>query len=117
FHFTHYPLQEVCWQDNIQTSGLEIVDNYPSICVTRLIGNKKKQYLYKILQFGFYPQQVKRTQQSGYLISNGYIVRVEVYGVDLIAKTQYNSCGEVIYTITWNSYDGKQQSISSNKSA
>ncbi|CAG8815376.1 6866_t:CDS:2, partial [Racocetra persica] len=52
-----------------------------------------------------------------YPIPNGYIVRVEVYGVDLIAKTQYNSCEKLIYTITWNSYDRKQQSISSNKSA
>ncbi|CAG8826904.1 7374_t:CDS:1, partial [Dentiscutata erythropus] len=44
-----YPLQEVCRQDNIQTNGLEIIDDYPKIYVTRLTGNKKKQYLYKIL--------------------------------------------------------------------
>jgi len=53
---TRYPLQEVCQQDNIR---LEITDDYPNIHVTRLTGNKKQQFLYKILHLGFYPQQVK----------------------------------------------------------
>ncbi|CAG8852911.1 9808_t:CDS:2, partial [Gigaspora margarita] len=114
---TRYPLQEVCWQDNIQTNGQRIIDDYLNIYVTRLIGKQKKQYLYKILQLGFYPQQVKRTQQSGYPIPNEYIVGVKVNGVDLIAKTQYNSFGEVVYTITWDSCNEKNQSVSSNKSA
>ncbi|CAG8806055.1 4910_t:CDS:2, partial [Gigaspora margarita] len=40
-------------------------------------------------------------------VSNEYIVGVKVNSVDLIAKTQYNSFGEVIYTITWNSCNEK----------
>ncbi|CAG8600891.1 9523_t:CDS:2 [Cetraspora pellucida] len=43
--------------DNIRTNSLEIIDDYPNIHVTRFIGNKKEQYLYKILHLGFYPQQ------------------------------------------------------------
>ena len=56
----------------------------------------------------FYPQQVKRTQQSGYPVPNEYIVGVTVNSVDLIAKTQYTSFGEVAYTITWDSCNEKK---------
>ncbi|CAG8601870.1 13030_t:CDS:2 [Racocetra persica] len=52
---------------------------------------------------------------GGYPIPNGYIVSVTVYGINLIAKTQYNSYEEVLYTITWD--NGTKQSVSSNKSA
>ena len=69
--------------------------------------NKKKQYLYKILNL-FYPQQVKRTQQSGYPVPNEYIVGVKVNSMDSIAKTQYTSFGKVVYTITWNSCNEKK---------
>ena len=69
--------------------------------------NKKKQNFTP----WFYPQQVKRTQQSGYPVPNEYIVGVTVNGVDLIAKTQYTSFGEVVYTITWDSCNEKKEII------
>ena len=45
------------------------------------------------------------------------MVSIKVYGISLIAETRYDFHGEVIYTITWDSYNGKKQSVSSNKSA
>jgi len=39
---TRYPLQEICWQDNIQTNGQRIIDDYPNIYVIWLIGKQKK---------------------------------------------------------------------------
>ncbi|RIB02797.1 hypothetical protein C2G38_2226851 [Gigaspora rosea] len=78
---TRYPLQEICRQDNIQTNCQRIIDDYPNIY---------------------------RTQQSGYPVPNEYIVGLTVNGVDLIAKTQYTSFGEVVYTITWDSCNEKK---------
>ena len=39
---TRYPLQEICRQDNIQTNGQRIIDDYPNIYVIWLIGKQKK---------------------------------------------------------------------------
>ncbi|CAG8737168.1 1919_t:CDS:2, partial [Gigaspora margarita] len=42
---------------------------------------------------------------------------IKIRGVDLMAKTQYDSDNTVTYTLTWDNSDGKKQSVSNNKSA
>ncbi|CAG8584520.1 1696_t:CDS:2, partial [Scutellospora calospora] len=112
-----YPLQEIQSQNVIQTGSLEVVDNYPNIYITRFFKNKKEKYHYKIWRLGHYPSHVKQTQRSNYLIPNGYMVGVRIYGVDTIAETQYDSSDKVVYTVTWDDNNGEKKSISSNKSA
>jgi len=114
---TRYPLQEIQQQKNIQTNSLEVVDNYPSIHVTRFDGNKKTKYLYKIFRLGYYPPNVKQTVRSCYLIPNGYLVSIKIRGIDIMAETQYDSNDKVIYTLTWDGSNGEKQSVSSNRSA
>ncbi|CAG8621984.1 9547_t:CDS:2 [Dentiscutata erythropus] len=86
---TRYPLKEIQQQTIIQTNSLEVIDEYPNVYVTRCF-KIKQEYNYKAWCQGYYLSCVKHTQRSCYLIPNGYMVGVKIYGIDTIAETQYD---------------------------
>ncbi|CAG8500753.1 10870_t:CDS:2 [Dentiscutata heterogama] len=83
-----------------------VQDNYPYIHVTRIISQRKTNYIYKLLSLGFYPLAVNKTRRNSlngtiYRILDNYSVSVTIYQTSIICKTQYQNNGSVKYTISW----------------
>ncbi|PKC66181.1 hypothetical protein RhiirA1_535818 [Rhizophagus irregularis] len=67
-------------------------------------GNKVFRSRYKIIELGFYLQNVKYTQKRNniqYQIPDEYIVKTEVANQVLRYETKYTIANKVLYTITW----------------
>ncbi|EXX58808.1 hypothetical protein RirG_194510 [Rhizophagus irregularis DAOM 197198w] len=78
--------------------------NNPYIDVQYTAGNKVFRSRYKIIELGFYLQNVKYTQKRNniqYQIPDEYIVKTEVANQVLRYETKYTIANKVLYTITW----------------
>ncbi|CAG8784609.1 7469_t:CDS:1, partial [Cetraspora pellucida] len=77
-------------------------DNYPTIEVTRRIGNCNYNYQYDVLKLGNYPtKNIKQTQREKYRIPNNYKVQVLIYNQAITCETNYQHDGKVEYKVTW----------------
>ncbi|CAG8842254.1 31929_t:CDS:2, partial [Gigaspora margarita] len=75
-----------------------VEDNYPTIYVIRVKGQRKYYYVYKILSLGFYPLVVQKTQCNSingtiYQIPDNYSVSLTLFEMPIKCKTQYQSNG------------------------
>ncbi|PKK61451.1 hypothetical protein RhiirC2_718407 [Rhizophagus irregularis] len=93
--------------------------NNPYIDAQYTAGNKVFRSRYKIIELGFYLQNVKYTQKRNniqYQIPDGYIVKTEVANQVLHYETKYTIANKVLYTITWKEGHAKWV-VSSERSA
>ncbi|CAG8478872.1 11476_t:CDS:2 [Dentiscutata erythropus] len=93
--------------------------NNPYIVAQYTSRNKSFQSRYKIIELGYYLQNVKYTQKRKniqYQIPDGYAIKTEVANKALCCETKYICYNKVLFTITWKE-DRAEWMVSSERSS
>ncbi|KAF0530136.1 hypothetical protein F8M41_012378 [Gigaspora margarita] len=83
-------------QSETKKSQTLVDDNYSTIYVVRVKGQRKFYHIYKILSLGLYPLVVQKTQCNSmnstiYQIPDSYSVSLTIFKIQIKCNTQYQS--------------------------